>query len=520
MHREALRQVLAQELAPKILVFGELFLEHHVIGEAAGVAPEGPVVNLRVVREEISLGGAGEVAQLLTSLGSRAVPISPIGQEEEARSVRRLMDLHGVDGSGLVGVPHYHTRVVMRFTGRSTAAVYAPMLRAEWLGCHSKPQVMVEPLFLRKVRSLVEEKATVVLLPEWGFGATPVFLRQVFEECQRQKAPIFVAANPYNELALYHGAYCLFINDTLLTDKCGVREPSLSNIKGLATDLANELEVEYLIIYSVKHGHLWCKQRRRPDLVELGISTGTLTAGGIGAALAVLAFVHSLGGDLMLAWELLEIMTESLRAMPNSAPGSLRRFPTRAELVASLTESRGSVATKVLTSVELQSHVAEGHLRGEEVVFAGGNFDVLLPGHVAALQWAKTLGQRLIVGVRSDRCLRNMGAREIIPQVERAAMVASLDGVDLVVVSEDLNFADILSCLRPQVVVKGMESPWDAAIGWQIVELYGGRIVTAPLFAGRPACRLVLDHRREEGDKPPKGSDQGDPVIIRFPAAA
>jgi D-beta-D-heptose 7-phosphate kinase/D-beta-D-heptose 1-phosphate adenosyltransferase len=134
-------------------------------------------------------------------------------------------------------------------------------------------------------------------------------------------------------------------------------------------------------------------------------------------------------------------------------------------------------------------------LRGEgaRIVFTNGVYDLLHPGHVRYLQAARALGDALIVGVNSDRSVRvNKGpSRPITPEQERAEVVAALACVDAAVVFDEETPHGIISCLQPDVLVKGADWPADRIVGRDVVEARGGRVVRIPVEAGHSTTELI-----------------------------
>ena len=136
-------------------------------------------------------------------------------------------------------------------------------------------------------------------------------------------------------------------------------------------------------------------------------------------------------------------------------------------------------------AVELRQ---EAHGAGRRVVFTNGVFDLLHPGHVRYLQQARALGDLLIVGVNSDRSVRqNKGPeRPITPEAERAEVLAALECVDAVTVFDEETPHDIITALQPDVLVKGADWAHDAIVGRDIVEARGGQVVRVPVEPGYP----------------------------------
>ena len=144
--------------------------------------------------------------------------------------------------------------------------------------------------------------------------------------------------------------------------------------------------------------------------------------------------------------------------------------------------------------------------RGGTVVFTNGVFDLLHPGHVRYLEEARQLGDALIIGVNSDRSVRrNKGdERPIVPEGERAELLAALRCVDAVVVFDEETPHAIISAVQPDVLVKGADWGPDNIVGRDVVEARGGRVVRVQLSEGLSTTDLIGRVRRvpPSADKP------------------
>jgi D-beta-D-heptose 7-phosphate kinase/D-beta-D-heptose 1-phosphate adenosyltransferase len=130
---------------------------------------------------------------------------------------------------------------------------------------------------------------------------------------------------------------------------------------------------------------------------------------------------------------------------------------------------------------------------GDRVVFTNGVFDLLHPGHVRYLQAARAEGDALIVAVNSDRSVRgNKGpSRPVIPEAERAEIVASLACVDAAVIFDEATPADIIRAVQPDVLVKGADWAADAIVGRDTVEARGGKVVRMPVEQGWSSSMIL-----------------------------
>jgi D-beta-D-heptose 7-phosphate kinase/D-beta-D-heptose 1-phosphate adenosyltransferase len=127
---------------------------------------------------------------------------------------------------------------------------------------------------------------------------------------------------------------------------------------------------------------------------------------------------------------------------------------------------------------------------------------------VALLEEARAAGDLLVVGLNSDagvRALKGSG-RPIVPEPERAEVLAALRFVDLVVVFDEPTPRELVLALRPDVLVKGGDYSPDTIVGRGEVESWGGRVVVVPLVAGRSTRSIVEDVRAL---RPPTGGERG-----------
>jgi D-beta-D-heptose 7-phosphate kinase/D-beta-D-heptose 1-phosphate adenosyltransferase len=152
------------------------------------------------------------------------------------------------------------------------------------------------------------------------------------------------------------------------------------------------------------------------------------------------------------------------------------------------------VKTKIKSRSALVRLVRDLKRRGKTVVFTNGCFDLLHVGHVRLLAAAKSLGDVLVVAVNSDRSVRSLDkgpGRPLVPEAERAELVAALEMVDYVVVFNESTPRDLIRALLPDVLVKGGDWKVEEIVGGHEVTAAGGKVVVFPLVPGRSSTRLV-----------------------------
>jgi rfaE bifunctional protein nucleotidyltransferase chain/domain len=170
------------------------------------------------------------------------------------------------------------------------------------------------------------------------------------------------------------------------------------------------------------------------------------------------------------------------------------------QLVAALSADLNlSAVEKIMTQEHLQARSSLWRENGERLVFTNGCFDLLHVGHVTLLEQARRLGDRLIVGINSDRSVSELKgpSRPIVSQADRARILAALSVVDAVVVFDEPTPLDLILATRPDVLVKGGDYNPNTVVGAQEVESWGGEVRIVPLVEGFSTTRLVAKSQND-----------------------
>jgi rfaE bifunctional protein nucleotidyltransferase chain/domain len=147
----------------------------------------------------------------------------------------------------------------------------------------------------------------------------------------------------------------------------------------------------------------------------------------------------------------------------------------------------------ILTLEQAIVRFAREKRNGRKIVFTNGCFDLLHPGHIRSLEQARALGDALIVGLNSDSSVRELKGpgRPVLPENERAEILAALECVDAVVIFNEATPREIITKLLPDVLVKGGDWPGDKIIGREEVEAAGGRVVSVPVVPGYSTSAIL-----------------------------
>jgi len=159
------------------------------------------------------------------------------------------------------------------------------------------------------------------------------------------------------------------------------------------------------------------------------------------------------------------------------------------------------VREKILSLERAYEVVDELKRQGRRVVFTNGCFDLLHPGHARYLADARKLGDVLIVAMNSDasvRALKGPG-RPVMPEAERAEVLAALAVVDYVTVFDELTPQAVIARMLPDILVKGGDWAPDEIVGRAEVEAAGGRVVSIPVVPGFSTSALLQAARKTRG---------------------
>lgn len=149
---------------------------------------------------------------------------------------------------------------------------------------------------------------------------------------------------------------------------------------------------------------------------------------------------------------------------------------------------------KILGRAALRRRIVALRRAGKRVVFTNGCFDLIHPGHVRYLRAAKRLGDVLVVALNTDASVRRLGKapdRPLVPEADRAEVVAALEMVDFVTLFDEDTPRAVIRAIEPDVLVKGGDWTPDRIVGAELVRARGGRVKSLPFAPGYSTTALV-----------------------------
>lgn len=464
--------------AVRALVVGDAMLDRYWSGKAERVSPEAPVPVVLVEDEQWRIGGAGNVAVNLASLGAQATLLAPIGPDQPGRTFTRLIRRHGIENRLMVQ-SGMTTPLKLRVVSRRQQ-----LIRLDF----EKKADFDKTLFRKRFRSALNH-CDVVVLSDYGKGALED-PQPLIALCRRMGKPVFVDPKRAS-FSDYAGATAVTPNHRELEAAAGPA-PSLEEISSHAEKLCRRHRLKAMLVTLGERGMLLQRGRARTHLAVAARDVFDVTGAG-DTVIAMFACAHAAG----LSFE------EAMRLANLAAGQVVGKFGTAAvtpdELKRALRLERRT-ETGVVPGNTLRRLVRETREMGETVVLTNGCFDILHAGHVALLEQAAELGDRLVVAVNSDSSVRRVkgSGRPVQPLKYRQQVLAGLECVDWVVSFSQDTPEQLIRDIRPDVLVKGADYKPSQIVGGKDVEKAGGKVVVLPLVKGYSTTDLIRRIRESE----------------------
>jgi D-beta-D-heptose 7-phosphate kinase/D-beta-D-heptose 1-phosphate adenosyltransferase len=469
---------------PRVLLVGDFMLDRYIYGDIERISPEAPVPVLKVVRRESRVGGAGNVAGSIPGLGGQVRCVGVIGQDDRGRELSALLAAKGVGVDGLVPIGERCTTVKTRMVGLAQHRRAQQVMRLD--------DEQVEPLsgeILARIATALTDglaECDVLALEDYNkgvlcHGRTAEWIGAARE----QGKPTIVDPALLDSYERYRGCTLLTPNRFEAGRAAGINIQSDGDLPGAVDAILEQTGAEAVVITLDKEGCYLGRAGGAGKLIPTRPRAVYDVSGAGDVVMAMMALSVGAGAPFDEACEL-----------ANVAGGlEVEKFGVvairREEVIAEITHMIGQRGSKVLDRSSLAEELKRRRRNGETIVFTNGCFDLLHMGHVRYLQQARELGTCLIVATNSDDSVRRLKgpSRPIIEQDERAEMLGSLECVDFVTVFSEDTPETLLELLRPDVLVKGGTTAH--VVGRDIVEGYGGRVLTLPAVEGLSTTKII-----------------------------
>lgn len=454
-----------------------MMLDRYWFGGTSRISPEAPVPVVHIQSGDDRPGGAANVAVNLASLGAQTTLHGVVGGDEPGSALRDILgrlNIHCVFTESGSQPTITKTRVLSR--GQQ-------LIRLDREESKKREQQAIDSLSVATLQGM-----DVVVLSDYGKGGL-TNAAEIIALCRKAGVPVLVDPKG-TDFSRYRGATLLTPNQGEFEAVAGACETE-DELVARAHAMIDELDLGGLLVTRSEKGMLIVDRDGDTTFLSTEAREVYDVTGAGDTVIATLAAAMACGNAL-----------KDAAALANLAAGLVVRkigvaTVTPAELNVAL-HQRGKGGRGLLAEDELLVLVAEVRQRGEKIVMTNGCFDVLHAGHVAYLEEAKSLGDRLIVAVNDDDSVRRLKgeSRPINPLMDRMSVLAGLAAVDWVVPFAEDTPARLIGSVLPDILVKGGDYAIADIAGARDVLENGGEVRTLAFHEGRSSTRIIDSLKR------------------------
>ena len=447
-----------QNKTPKILVVGDLMIDHYLWGSSERISPEAPVPVVNVDSESTVLGGAGNVINNLNALGAVVDVISVIGECETSKELKDLLCDIKIETQYLITQKN-------RVTSKKSRIIIAQQQVARYdrestSEINNKSQVAILKVFKKIVNNY-----DVILLSDYGKGVLTFELTQSLISIANENKKKLLVDPKGLDYSKYKGAYLLTPNKKEASEATNIIIKDNESLTQSIRILKDQIDLSVsLITLSEKGVAIFDNELRIHPTVAREVFDVT---GAGDTILASLGFALSCNKDIDEAVKFANLASGVVVGKIGSATATLNEI---IEYESSLNKSTSDKHIK--TWDEISSIISELKNNDKKIVFTNGCFDILHIGHVKYLEKAKKFGDILILGLNSDDSTHRLKGinRPINTQDDRAYILASLEVVDYVVIFNEDTPLDLIKLIKPDVLVKGGDYEGKEVVGEDIAK--------------------------------------------------
>jgi len=444
---------------PKILVIGDLMIDHYLWGDTNRISPEAPVQVVEVHKETAVLGGAGNVVNNLVSLGADVMVISVVGEDEVSKELTQMLEN--------INVKHYLICDEKRKTTKKSRIIASAQQIIRY-DQESKEDITrkTEALLTGALLKIVSQ-FDVILVSDYGKGVISDSLMAKINFCASGNDVKVLVDPKGDDYSKYIGSYLLTPNKKEAESATQTSITDDASLKVALKKLHNTACLQVPMITLSEDGIAILDENNK-IVKKPTVAREVFDVTGAGdTVLASLGYCLAQGKNITDAMEFANLAAGVVVGKIGSATATLEEIE---EYKSSLHKS--SIESHIKTFEEIEKTVLRLKKQNKKIVFTNGCFDILHKGHVQYLDKAKSFGDVLILGLNSDASVSALKGpnRPINCEDDRAYILAALESVDYVVKFTDDTPLSLIEIIEPDVLVKGGDYEGKKVVGSEIAK--------------------------------------------------
>jgi len=464
-----------QNKSPRVLVIGDLMIDHYLWGSCKRISPEAPVQIIDIASESSVLGGAGNVINNLQSLGAKVDVISIISDSKASHELQKLLTNINVDTNFLITQKNRKISKKSRIIASQQQVVRFDQESTEDISMES------QDLILNTFKKIVKNYE-VILLSDYGKGVlTSELTKSLITTANKYHKKVLVDPKGI-DFSKYKGAFLLTPNQKEASEATQIDIRDNTSLIKAITKLKNKYDLDVSLITLSEDGIAIFDKTFRIHPTNTREVFDVTGAGD--TVLASLGFALACNLKIDNAIKFSNLAASVVVSKIGSATATLNEI---IELESSLNKSSSIEHIKTLD--EITSLSEELNARNKKIVFTNGCFDLLHSGHVQYLETAKSFGDILILGLNSDRSVKAIkgSGRPINNENDRAYIVAALEVVDYVVIFDEDTPYNLIRLIKPNTLVKGKDYEGKEVVGQDIVN----ELILVEFVEGRSSSQII-----------------------------
>ena len=442
-------------LSPNILVIGDLMIDHYLFGKVERISPEAPVQVVEIEKEEMLLGGAGNVINNLLALGAKVNVASVIGDDKNGEWIKKRLSSKDIDLNNLVCQKARHTSKKTRVISSNQQ-----MLRFDK---ESKDDISKESE--EKLLEVMSNEYDLILLSDYAKGVlTDSLTKKIIAYANIKNIPVFIDPKG-SDYSKYSGATLITPNKKEAEIATGIKIVDDEGLKKAGFMLKEKYDLDSVIITLSENG-MAIFEDEMSKIPTVAKEVYDVTGAG-DTVLSALGYAATKGKDLKEAAKFANYAAGVVVGKVGSATATINEIE---EYKKSLHQQSSEDFIKDFESIK--NLVDNLKQKDKTIVFTNGCFDILHLGHVKYLESAKNMGDILIVGLNSDASVKRLKGetRPINPQYDRAYLLAALECVDYVVIFDEDTPYELIKIVQPDILVKGGDYRYQNVVGSDIAK--------------------------------------------------
>ena len=465
------------------LVIGDVMLDRYLMGEVGRISPEAPVPVVLIRSEEARAGGAANVAANLALLGIETKLIGCVGADAEAKMLGQLIKACGV-AANLIASKVRPTIAKTRILGG-----HQQMLRLDQEDSATFTRAENDAL-QANIHAALKELPQIVILSDYAKGLlSETICQDIIRICKAHKIPVLVDPKG-SDYSKYKGATALTPNKKEAAEACRTSGQDVELVSKV-TALKTKLGLSFMAVTRGEEGISLIEGNTIKNNAHHLPATAQKVFDVSGAGDTVIA---TLAAGLMHGLTPLQSL-ELANIAAGVVVGKVGTVPiTQADLLEALTDKQGNEqAHKICNLAELALKVHAWKQAKQKIVFTNGCFDLLHAGHVTYLEAAKKRGDKLLLGLNTDRSVSAIKGptRPVVHENDRARVLAALESVDAVILFDEDTPLKLIKAIKPDIIAKGSDYTAEQVVGGKEVQGWGGEIALIELVEGRSTSNII-----------------------------